>query len=346
MACPWISSITSLTGCQAFTTRVSHVFVPIGGWHQRNCLGPVSRGCCSSLICGRYMGGRGNLASCSAPSVGTQGCPTRHLGGHRRYWNFYGSSLDGHWALVHIGPFNSEVQAVNPVTKVTIRLPRWPKPKFHCLKMFLFAELRPKVSLGGFLAVGIVQYRCLHCQCLQFARDGDEEWTPLEMPWESYNDVTFHDGKVYVVDKASNLLLCNLSGPPPLMTRIITRGGTSKSYKHLVHSSTGELLLVWKDDSWFGVARLDMSTGAEWVKVKTVGQDAILFDRRHALCISTEARPELRSSCIYFPDIVEETREVRLGVFALEGGRLEFQHLPHPPCPRSSAAYWLIPGFA
>ncbi|XP_020262414.1 uncharacterized protein LOC109838375 [Asparagus officinalis] len=189
---------------------------------------------------------------------------------------------------------------------------------------------------------------------LAFARFGDDRWTELNAicPYSFFTDVALHKGQYYgVVSGAGHCVAFDISSSPPRMTFVgpPNHGGTVQRF-YLVESLDGDLLQIWRHESWvtpdgdydgelssgrvretqgFTVFRLDPK-GRAMVRLERLEEGTALFlgDNRSTL-LKTRELPELKENCIYFTDGESEQyishRRMRrdVGVFNMKDGAVQ-----------------------
>ncbi|KAF5203973.1 hypothetical protein FRX31_006440, partial [Thalictrum thalictroides] len=115
------------------------------------------------------------------------------------------------------------IHLLNPLTRVQIPLPSQPTFQNQYQQHFEPRDMR-RIFISRFAMssntpnsdqdfVVMVIYK----QCkLSFARPGDESWTAVETPRESYKDIICFRGQFYVVTRQGNLKkICEMDTPHP-----------------------------------------------------------------------------------------------------------------------------------
>lgn len=186
---------------------------------------------------------------------------------------------------------------------------------------------------------------------LAFCNKGDKAWTFIENA-ESYSeDVIYHNGLFYAVDKSGSVVVCDVNGPSPSVSLVETPQQFGGDMQYLV-SSLNELLLVTRyvdlefeydaghpymvyKTYLFEVFRLDMK-GPSWVNIRSLGNQVLFLGENASLSLLASDFSGCKANCIYYTDDYSESNYDGLwgyhdlGIFNLEDCRIE-QLQCYPP---------------
>ncbi|XP_034675006.1 F-box protein SKIP23-like [Vitis riparia] len=179
---------------------------------------------------------------------------------------------------------------------------------------------------------------------LALCRKSDDSWTFLEDAQSYSEDVIFHRGLFYAVNKYGSIAVCDVSGSSPRVSIIEMPQQFGGDLQYLVESGE-ELLLVTRyldltydvepdqtsliyRTTRFQVCRLD-SKAPRWEVVSSLGDRALFLGENLSLSLSSVDFPGCKGNCIYYTDDYSEDNydgiggEQDLGIFNLEDGSIE-----------------------
>ncbi|CDP05893.1 unnamed protein product [Coffea canephora] len=174
---------------------------------------------------------------------------------------------------------------------------------------------------------------------LAFARLGDEVWTNIRVPSKAYEDIIFHQDKLYAVDCHGSVVACDIDddksggdGPRAKIIAPIPYEPPDYTQKYLVESS-GDLLLVARTRGGeetedgevlnyytigFSVLKLEDRLGChdhleeniddneypyKWTEVSGLGDRALFLGRNPSASLPAyKYNGSLKPNCIYFTD--------------------------------------------
>ncbi|PIA56756.1 hypothetical protein AQUCO_00700842v1 [Aquilegia coerulea] len=239
---------------------------------------------------------------------------------------------------------------LNPLTRVHIVLPSvWlansnylggsPRTHHQIIDKFVLSSspLTSKYSSDNdtCLVMIILENR----RKLAFCKSVDKTWTIIEENMCTvglYEDVTYFKGQFYAVDDKGRVVVCDLSGPWPVINEVKTQECDNACKYYLVESS-GELLLIRRFRSWtasnhnttvcFEVLRQDPIC-KKWIQVETLHNNAIFLGYNHSFDLLASKISGCKGNCIYFADESYHLnrnggRDHVIGIFNLADGLFE-----------------------
>lgn len=197
---------------------------------------------------------------------------------------------------------------------------------------------------------------------LAFCKKGDQSWKFMPDAQSYCEDVIYHKGLFYAVNKFGSIVVCDLHGDSPKVSFINTPRQLGGDMQYLV-SSVNELLLVTRylelefdvdqhqldilyKTIEFRVFRLDLS-GPKWEIVTRLDDRALFVGENSSLVICASDFPGCKGNCIYYTDDYSEWNydgangDHDLGVYDLEDGSVEA--LPCYPKNSYSGRRWPPP---
>ncbi|KAJ7944141.1 F-box protein [Quillaja saponaria] len=237
--------------------------------------------------------------------------------------------------------------------------------KFYITKVVLSSSPALSVHDNDIMAVSIYgEFRTL-----AYCRLGDDGWTAIPTRCICFEDVIFHEGKIYAVTCTGKVLVCDMSMSGPLKGVWIRaeppKIRVGSHYKYLVGTSSGLLMVERCFDvnvkylhrhrmkqycyktSGFNIYKLQ-SRGKKqrWSKVNSLGDYVLLLGLNFSSCILPHNFPDCKPNRIYYTDDELDTQYAEviggydIGVFNLEDGsieRLAGRDILYPP------PIWVVP---
>ncbi|KAK2995133.1 hypothetical protein RJ640_020773 [Escallonia rubra] len=183
-----------------------------------------------------------------------------------------------------------------------------------------------------------------------YCKKGDDRWMFMEDGLGYWEDVIYHDGLVYAVNKFGGIAVCDVSGTSPRVWYIDPLNKIGGDMQYLV-SCEGELLLVTRyldlnfdvvleieyKTTAFRVCRLDLG-GPKWETLASLDDRVLFVGENSSLALSGSDCLGCKGNCIYFTDDYSEWNydgfkgDLDLGVYNLEDGGIEAL----PCCPHNA----------
>ncbi|EEF52805.1 ubiquitin-protein ligase, putative [Ricinus communis] len=154
---------------------------------------------------------------------------------------------------------------------------------------------------------------------LAYCRNGDKSWSLVENARSFCEDVIFVNGMFYAVNKAGQIVICDISSDSPRVSFMETPRQAGGDMQYLVNSGD-ELLLVTRylDLEYefdhpdmephliyrtirFEVFRLDWN-GPQWLRMSTLGDKALFIGENSSLSLSATDFSGCMGNCIYYTD--------------------------------------------
>ncbi|XP_059442176.1 F-box protein At2g26160-like [Corylus avellana] len=206
----------------------------------------------------------------------------------------------------------------NPLSRARIGLPTLMFENSPNSRNLKFISSISNHTNPSSIALAILEGQSL-VEKLMFWKPGDEEWTPVDTPFDfetPFGFVTdiigYKCGGFCAIDYSGNLTQFELS-PVPRAKQIQTGkiyDGNHKAlchaYSYLVESLSGDLLLVNRcffPHKEFKIYRLDWEK-MKWDEMRSLGDAAIFLARNQSVCIRADESTAYSRNCIYFTDDV------------------------------------------
>lgn len=198
---------------------------------------------------------------------------------------------------------------------------------------------------------------------LAFCRKSDESWTFLGDAQSYCEDVIYHRGLFYAVNRYGSIAVCDMNGSSPRVSIIEMPQQFGGDLQYLVESGE-ELLLVTRyldltydgepdqtnmiyRTTRFQVCSLDWE-GSRWEVMSSLGDRALFIGGNLSLSFSSVDFPGCAGNCIYYTDDYSEDNddgigdEQDIGIFNFGDGSIE-----PLPCSnfriRWSSPLWVTP---
>ncbi|KAA8528792.1 hypothetical protein F0562_036147 [Nyssa sinensis] len=156
---------------------------------------------------------------------------------------------------------------------------------------------------------------------LAFCKKGEQSWRFIEGTKSYCEDVVYHNGFFYAVNKYGAIAVCDVQGPSPRVSIIETPPQIGGDMQYLV-PSMDELLLVTRyldlefdidhhqldivyKTMQFEVYRLDLS-GPKWERVTSLGDRVLFLGENSSLSLLAYDFPGCKGNCIYYTDDYSE----------------------------------------
>lgn len=184
---------------------------------------------------------------------------------------------------------------------------------------------------------------------LAYCKNGDECWNIVENSRSFSEDVIYFNGLFYAVNKAGQIVVCDVNGNSPKVSFIETPRQIGGDMQYLVSSGDGLLLVTRYLDldvefdifiyktARFEVFKLDLN-GPRWERVTSLGDMMLFIGDNSSLALSASGLSGCMGDCIYYTDDYSANNydghigEHDLGIFKLSDGSIE----PLPCYPRNS----------
>ncbi|XP_043697714.1 F-box protein At2g17690-like [Telopea speciosissima] len=85
---------------------------------------------------------------------------------------------------------------------------------------------------------------------LAFCRPGDNRWTALKTPWDSYEDIVFHKGRLCALDLQRRLVACDIGYASKVYEIMPPSSISCGSQWEYLMSCAGELIMILRDVKW------------------------------------------------------------------------------------------------
>ncbi|KAJ6336383.1 hypothetical protein OIU76_006569 [Salix suchowensis] len=184
---------------------------------------------------------------------------------------------------------------------------------------------------------------------LAYCKNGDGLWNVVENVRSFSEDVIYFNGLFYAVNKAGQIVVCDVNGNSPKVSLIETPRQIGGDLQYLVSSGDGLLLVTRYLDldvefdifiyktARFEVFKLDLN-GPRWERVTSLGDMMLFIGDNSSLALSSSGLSGCTGDCIYYTDDYSANNydghvgEHDLGIFKLSDGSIE----PLPCYPRNS----------
>lgn len=220
--------------------------------------------------------------------------------------------IDGHMTLL------------NPVTGFEIELPHYrtfpyvagPLPSLDIMKMAL-SSAPDKISNYAVMVIGGTHN-------LGFWRPGDGSWNAIQRINGPVCDITYSNGKFYVIETIGLVSEFDLTGSDPKKGRLIANNQLLDQTFSISEISdmnlyicefSGELLVILRDcrqpniqegernfyyyTFWFYIYTVDVSSG-EWKELENLGSKAVFIGYNQTMLIDTFEFCEFKANHIYY----------------------------------------------
>ncbi|KAI4354414.1 hypothetical protein L6164_003276 [Bauhinia variegata] len=262
---------------------------------------------------------------------------------------------------------NFEMNLLQPITHVQIKLPRWNTLyrasylEFPCI--ILKAGLSANPSRTSDFTVFIVYGTGI----LAYAKPGDNAWTILRKGLRYFVEAAFYKNKIHGVDVKGRIWVCNNIGDSEsesmatmvFRPRIFGKGYSWIDKAYLVESS-GKLLVVFRSGVQrhrthsFQVYELNLSEKSA-VQVKDLGDNALFLGNNTSVCVNASKVHGCEGNCIYFTDdclhqyfcdgcMGLRTGGKDMGVCDLRDGSIK-QHFIGESLSNICPPFWVFPNF-
>lgn len=242
------------------------------------------------------------------------------------------------WLIV-VGKLLGEVVLLNPFSKNQILLPSQPlEHKTELQDPPAIQNIHSAtVSFGNISNSDyLVMVRFWNSQSVLFCRAGDEEWNVFTSKSQPIEDITYFNGRVYIVHPWKDVHILDLDDPNYLVKiESTTRDIAALKYRdngypgrlYLVKSQENLLLKVIRyvvcTEEWtrcntvgFEVLVFKKAT-QDWISMASLG-DQVLFLGLNSVCLPAREVPECTPNSIYFTDYKTSKNWCDTGVFNME----------------------------
>ncbi|KAI4374888.1 hypothetical protein MLD38_012827 [Melastoma candidum] len=191
---------------------------------------------------------------------------------------------------------------------------------------------------------------------LVYCRRRDDCWKDLIVGDSQFEDVIFHDGSFYCVDRSGGVAICDLSGDSPVVSRVTARVMHRGDAQYLVTVGEDLVLVVrflefgevedrsGSKTSSFESFRLDWgSNEPRWDPIDSLGDFAVFIGTNSSFSIRAADFPGCVGDRIYFTEDYSEglAPEHISGTYSLRDRRVEFLCFRGYDC--VPAPIWLSP---
>ncbi|XP_042404622.1 F-box protein At1g10110-like [Zingiber officinale] len=250
------------------------------------------------------------------------------------------------------------VQLLNPITGVQIDLPSIPTNRnLEAIRAVLSCD----PSRCGDYSVGFVFYcRSMEKELLFLASAGDDKWKMIPGNQYHYDDIAFHNGKLYAVSRfeeddevivvAFDLITLDST---PTRTPVVALPFSIWDFTfdmHFVCTYFGDLLIARATitnelvdyNKKLEVWKVDTEKGA-MVALNNLGKYALFLGTGSSFCLDTCSLPDLKSNSIYLSNELGNNL-----VYSLEDESFTSLSLPSLSSPKleRSPLVWFTPSIA